>query len=94
VKKLLLSVLFVLLTLGLAIAQDDDFPRPDLNWKTIESAHFLVHFHSGEERSAREIANIAEGVYGPITQLYQHEPDSKVSLVIRDHEDYSNGADP
>ncbi len=91
-KKLLLSVLFVLLTLGLAIAQDDDFPRPDLNWKTIESAHFLVHFHSGEERSAREIANIAEGVYGPITQLYQHEPDSKVSLVIRDHEDYSNGA--
>jgi WD40 repeat protein len=24
--------------------------------------------------------------------MYQHEPDSKVSLVIRDHDDYSNGA--
>lgn len=92
VKKLLLSILFVLLSLEFSAAQDDDLPRPDLNWKTIESAHFLVHFHSGEERSAREIANIAEGVYGPITQMYQHEPDSKVSIVIRDHEDYSNGA--
>ncbi|MCX6142279.1 MAG: biopolymer transporter Tol [Ignavibacteriales bacterium] len=92
VKNLLLSILFILFALGFATAQEDDFPRPDLNWKTIESAHFLVHFHSGEERSAREFANIAEEVYGPITQLYQHEPDSKVSLVIRDHDDYSNGA--
>jgi Tol biopolymer transport system component len=92
VKNLLLSIPFVLFPLCVAIAQEDDFPRPDLNWKTIESAHFLVHFHSGEERSAREIASIAESVYGPITKMYQHEPDSKVSLVIRDHDDYSNGA--
>ena len=85
-------MLFLQTALGYAFAQEDDFPRPDLNWKTIESTHFLVHFHSGEERSAREFASIAEEVYGPITQLYQHEPDSKVSLVIRDHDDYSNGA--
>ena len=75
-----------------AFAQEDDFPRPDLSWQTIETAHFLVHFHAGAERSAREIESIAEDVYGPITQMYQHEPDSKVSLVIRDHDDYSNGA--
>jgi Tol biopolymer transport system component len=73
-------------------AQDDDFPRPDLSWQTIETPHFLTHFHAGAERTAREIAFIAEEVYGPITRMYQHEPDSKVSLVIRDHDDYSNGA--
>ena len=72
-------------------AQDDDFPRPDLVWQTIETSHFLIHFHNGAERTAREVATIAEEIYGPITQLYQHEPDQKVSLVIKDHDDYSNG---
>ena len=91
-KNLLLFIFLSVLLVHVASAQDDDFPRPDLNWKTIETRHFLVHFHSGEERSAREIANVAEEVYGPITQMYRHEPDSKVSLVIRDHDDYSNGA--
>ena len=85
-------VLLVVLAATVAWSQDDDFPRPDLTWQTIETAHFLTHFHIGAERSAREISSIAEEVYGPITTLYQHEPDSKVSLVIRDHDDYSNGA--
>jgi Tol biopolymer transport system component len=35
---------------------------------------------------------MAEEIYGPITELYAHEPDAKVSIVLRDFEDYSNGA--
>jgi len=92
VKQLSVIVFLLVFSTGGLFAQDDDFPRPDLNWQTIETPHFLTHFHAGAERTAREIASIAEEVYGPITQLYQHEPDSKVSLVIRDHDDYSNGA--
>ena len=91
-KQLAALLLPLLMFANGLFAQDDDFPRPDLSWQTIESPHFLTHFHQGAERSAREIAAIAEEVYGPITALYQHEPDSKVSLVIRDHDDYSNGA--
>ncbi|MFH0991773.1 MAG: biopolymer transporter Tol [bacterium] len=72
--------------------QDEGFHHPELQWKTIETEHFLVHYHGGAERSAHEIARIAEEIYHPITALYQHEPDQKVSLVIRDHDDYSNGA--
>ena len=90
-RRSLLLIALLLLASRLA-AQDDDYPRPDLTWQTIETPHFLVHFHNGAERSAREIAAIAERVYGPITQMYQHEPDQKVSFVIRDHDDYSNGA--
>ncbi|MDP2884092.1 MAG: biopolymer transporter Tol [Ignavibacteria bacterium] len=91
-KEISLLLLVIVFGATAAFAQEDDFPRPDLSWQTIETAHFLVHFHAGAERSAREIASIAEDVYRPITTLYQHEPDSKVSLVIRDHDDYSNGA--
>ncbi|MEO8167524.1 MAG: DPP IV N-terminal domain-containing protein, partial [bacterium] len=35
---------------------------------------------------------IAEDVYEPITSLYNHKPDQKVSFIIKDYDDYSNGA--
>jgi hypothetical protein len=91
-KHFLFTGLLLTFFTSFLTAQDDDFPRPDLTWLTIETAHFAVHYHEGAGRSAREIAAIAEEVYGPITKLYQHEPDSKVHLIIRDHDDYSNGA--
>jgi hypothetical protein len=91
-KRYAFLILFVCTLVTPVWPQDDDFPRPDLSWQTIETAHFLVHFHNGAARSAHDIALAAEEVYGPITKLYQHEPDSKVSLIIHDNDDYSNGA--
>ncbi|MBS4029619.1 MAG: PD40 domain-containing protein [Ignavibacteriales bacterium] len=73
-------------------AQFDDFYHPELEWKTIETKHFFVHYHNGTERTANVIAKVAEEIYEPITSLYHHEPDQKVSFVIKDFDDYSNGA--
>lgn len=73
-----------------ALAQFD--PHPELDWFTIETPHFYVHYHKGEERSANTVAKIAEEVYGPITSLYKYEPSEKVSFVISDVSDYGNGA--
>ncbi len=81
-----------LLPFSALLAQDDDIVHPELRWHTIETEHFLVHFHEGAEWSARRVAEIAERIYHPITELYQHRPDQKVNIVIRDHDDYSNGA--
>ncbi len=74
-----------------------DFARPGLDWYTIETEHFEIHFHGPTERSstsrtAQVVARVAEDVYGPITSLYGHEPDSKVDIVLMDYTDYSNGA--
>lgn len=63
-----------------------------LNWKTLETDHFFVHYHEGAERTARVIAKIAEDIHGPVTTLYQHTPDQKVSFIVVDYEDNSNGA--
>ena len=75
-----------------AWTQDEYFNHTELNWFTIETPHFFVHYHNGEERSARVIAKVAEDIYGPVTSLYHHEPDQKVSIVLKDYDDYSNGA--
>ncbi len=100
--RTLAAIISLLLISGsFARAQDSpsfyDFSRGSLTWYTIDTAHFKVHFHEddkgrGSRRSATVVASIAEEIYSPITQLYDYEPDSKVSIVLRDFEDYSNGA--
>ncbi len=66
--------------------------HPELDWETIETEHFYIHFHKETERSARESAIVAEQIYGPVTSLYQFEPDSKTHIIIKDTDDISNGA--
>lgn len=69
-----------------------EYPFNHLDWYTIESDHFMIHFQKGNSRSAQVVSRVAEEVYYPLTDLYGHEPDSKVSIVLKDREDYSNGA--
>ncbi|MFZ4619161.1 MAG: biopolymer transporter Tol [Bacteroidota bacterium] len=88
---LLLLVVPALFSLK-SVAQEEHYNHGELNWKSIETAHFFVHYHQGAERTANVIAKVAEDIYGPVTTLYQHEPDHKVNFVIKDYDDYSNGA--
>ncbi|MEM8484071.1 MAG: hypothetical protein AAF564_00920 [Bacteroidota bacterium] len=74
-----------------------DYARPELKWYNIETEHFNIIFHADEQgqgsgRTAQVVARIAEDVYGPITSLYDLEPDTKVAIILKDYEDYSNGA--
>ncbi len=65
--------------------------NPGLEWKTISTEHFDVHFHAGEEWTGAETARIAEEIYKPITDVYGYEP-KRVHLILLDTEDYANGA--
>ena len=99
--KNILTLVLAMSGAGVTVAQVSpefvEFARPGLSWYTIETEHFSVHFHAdssgtGASRSARVVARIAEEVYLPITTLYGYEPDSRVHIVLKDYEDYSNGA--
>jgi hypothetical protein len=91
-KKIVLVVAAMVLMHSGARAQEEHINHTELMWSTIETPHFYVHYHNGEERTARVAAKVAEDIYGPVTALYNHEPDQKVSLVMNDFDDYSNGA--
>jgi Tol biopolymer transport system component len=75
----------------IASAQPEEYNHPELRWQLHETGHFKIYYHQGAERTARELAAIAEDVYEPITSLYDYYPDSKTSVIVRDHDDYSNG---
>ncbi|HLX12048.1 MAG TPA: biopolymer transporter Tol, partial [Bacteroidota bacterium] len=89
-RSLLVVICFISVSISVALSQDD-FYHPELQWHSIETKHFFVHFHDGEERTAQVVAQVAEDIYGPVTSLYHHEPDTKVNFVIKDYDDYSNG---
>lgn len=91
-NKFTLKLFLVLLFLSSqsVFGQFIDF-HPELNWYTIKGKHVVVHFHEGAERTARVVAKIADEVWGPLTSLYHYEPGT-VHFVIKDIDDYSNGA--
>ena len=85
------SLLFGLLFFTkLLFAQFTEF-HPELDWYTIDGEHVKVHYHNGAERTAKVVAKIADEVWGPITSLYNYQPEI-VHFVIKDVDDYSNGA--
>ena len=43
------------------------FNHPELDWSTIETKHFYIHYHNGTEMTAREVVDVCESVYKPIT---------------------------
>ncbi len=87
VWALFLSLLIVVS----AFSQPESFNHPELKWRTIETAHFLIHYHQGTIRTANKVTEIAEEVYPFITGLYHYQPKEKVQFIIRDTDDYSNG---
>ncbi|MCF7885739.1 MAG: hypothetical protein K9M80_04510 [Candidatus Marinimicrobia bacterium] len=67
------------------------YNHPELDWETLETAHFSVHYHNGTENTARRAAKVAETVYEPITSFYNFTPPEKTHIIIKDTDDYANG---
>ncbi len=73
------------------LTQENWYNHPELNWKEIETEHFVICFHQGTERSAAEVANVAEAVFTKVTNMYNFIPDGKTTIIVEDVDDYSNG---
>lgn len=91
---MLLAVLSLTATATHAQLSPDlySYPQNHLPWYTISTPNFEVHFQKENSRSAQLAARIGEQIYPSITSLYNHEPDSKTDIVLKDRQDYSNGA--
>jgi hypothetical protein len=74
-----------------AFAQFGDRNFPDLEWKSFETEHFIIHYYPEESWTARKIAKYAEIMYPKITGYFNYPLKEKVHFVVRDQEDNSNG---
>ncbi len=90
--RLQLSALILFFILSIpAGAQPTEYNHPELEWKSFETEHFFIHYTVGTKRTALMIAKIAEEIHPGLTKLYDYTPNKKISFVVRDTDDYSNG---
>src|SRR6266513_4681372 len=89
VKPLLHAGAAVLLAWGLRA--EAQFVDPSLRWRTLDTAHFSVHFAERTLAQARTVAEIAETVYPRVTGWLNWKPESRTQIVVLDSLDFSNG---
>lgn len=89
----LLSVLPLLLALApVAALRGQALTRAHLDWRTVETEHFVVHYPERYEAWSRDMASRLEPVHEAVTRLVGFTPPQKVTIVVDDPYATSNGS--
>ena len=64
---------------------------PDVDWLTLETEHFRIHYYPDIEWTARMMAKYAEITYPKVTGMFDYPLKEKVHIVLRDMEENANG---
>ncbi|HEY6557053.1 MAG TPA: BamA/TamA family outer membrane protein [Polyangiaceae bacterium] len=65
---------------------------PYLDWYTLETPRFRVHYHSGLERVAQRVANLAEVIHARLSPQLDWTPTELTQIVVTDYTDAANGS--
>jgi len=86
-KKILFLFLLLLLNASSAFAKFD----PAFTWSTLETPHFSIEYHQGEEELAKRVAVIAEDAHERLVSRIKWDPSGRTHLVLVDAMDDVNG---
>ncbi len=64
---------------------------PALRFLTLETAHFQIHYHRGEEAMAERLSRIAEATHTRLSTAWALGGDRRTHVVLVDQTDVSNG---
>ncbi|HCF56905.1 MAG TPA: hypothetical protein DFS52_02775, partial [Myxococcales bacterium] len=65
---------------------------PKLDWHTLETPNFRLHYHDGLGPLAQRAARAAEAAHRRLVPMLGHRPGGKVDLVLSDETDSANGS--
>jgi Tol biopolymer transport system component len=77
-----------MLLMNIAFAANFD---PELTWRTLQTPHFEITFHQGEEQLADEISGECESIYDTLSAEIQWQPHGRTQVVLVDQTDAANG---
>ena len=86
-KRTIFTGLILMLFAAPSFAKFD----PSFIWTTLETPHFLIHYHQGGEALAQKTAQIAEDVHGRLAPRIKWSPKEKTQVVLVDAMDEANG---
>jgi len=67
-----------------------EFPL-GVDWRQIETEHFLIVYDDAYRDSAEKVAEMADPIHKQVTEFLQYVPTSKTTIVLTDHVDFING---
>jgi hypothetical protein len=65
---------------------------PSLDWHTLETPRFAVHYHEPLEPLARRVVVVAERAYDTLGPVLRYVPDARTHIVLTDDTDFANGS--
>jgi len=80
-----------LLWLVTSISSAGVYHDSNLDWRTIETEHFYIHYHQGGAELAARFSNTAEQIYAEISKFLNWHPKDRTDIVLTDEYDVSNG---
>jgi hypothetical protein len=87
-----LSLLLALSTAGASAARAQAFTRPWLEWRTLRTAHFDVHYPAEADAWTREMASRLEGTWAAVGAIVGSTPEQRVTIVVEDPSVQANGS--
>jgi len=64
---------------------------PTLDWQTVETNHFIIHYNEKDVAFAAKISVISETVHEKLVPFMKWEPKEKTQIVLVDNTDMTNG---
>jgi hypothetical protein len=78
--------------MGLFASRASAYGDPELDWWTIETKHFRVHYDRPLEIIARRIASLAETIHERIADALGYKPSELTEIVVTDDTESANGS--
>ena len=86
-----LKPIFLLIIIASAIPATADWD-PSLGFRTIRTAHFRVHYYTGEEAVAQRVAALAEPVLKKVSDFLHLPRPEIIHILVTDTTDSANGS--
>lgn len=85
-KKIHLTILLLLFTSKLY-----PYNHPEIQWKTVYTDHFAIHYYDKSEPALYPTWKIAEETYATLAPLFNYVNPRRISIGLAEYDDFSNG---
>ena len=91
IKKVICKIVFINFIFSQGAWMVSNRTHPELEWETIKTQNFNVHFHNGLYDIALKGANIAEKIRGTLMEQVGLDSLQKLDIVFTTEDEISNG---
>jgi hypothetical protein len=84
-------LLIALFCLGRVAGAQSNFARPALDWATIRTRYFEVHYPAPMAEWAQDLTTRLDGVHDAVSAFVGYKPRQRITVIIEDPVSQSNG---